>query len=99
MLDERGRDIGEPICEVVYLPATPELVAKTRANFERVLGNIHTKMNGYPTKATVYWDGVPEEDLPLLREYEKSTGHAPAGHSRAGAAGERWREFRNQKED
>ena len=42
MLDERGRDIGEPVCDVVYLPATPELVARTRANVERVLQNIYT---------------------------------------------------------
>ena len=82
MLDERGRDIGEPVCDVVYLPATPELVAKTRANVERVLQNIYTKINGYPTKVKVYWDGVPEEDLPLLREYEKSTGRNPATPAR-----------------
>lgn len=76
MLDKRGRDIGEPTGKIIRIPPTPELVAQTRANFVHVLEDIFSKRNGYPTKVTVYWDGiVPDEDLPLLREYEKRTGY------------------------
>lgn len=59
MLDARGRDIGEPVCEVRYVPATPELVARTRANLTAVLERIYTAHNGAPTKCEVLWGEKP----------------------------------------
>ena len=59
MLDARGRDIGEPVCEIHYVPATPELVAKTRANLTNVLERIYTRQNGCPVKVEVMWGEKP----------------------------------------
>ena len=60
MLDERGRDIGEPVCEIRYVPATPELVAQTRANLTKVLEHIFSKQNGRPVKVEVMWGEKPD---------------------------------------
>lgn len=55
MLDARGRDIGTPKVRKIYLPATPESVARTRAEFEAALSHMYSEINGYPTQVTVDW--------------------------------------------
>lgn len=61
MLDDRGRDIGTPKVRKIYLHATPEDVARTRADFERALSHMYSEMNGYPTKVTVDWPSKKPE--------------------------------------
>ena len=85
MLDARGRDIGEPTGEVVYVPATPELVARTRANITHVAETIYTRLNGYPTQIEILWEesrrlqeirrtqGVAAMEI-AIRELEKKIG-------------------------
>lgn len=55
MLDKRGRDIGEPVVEVFYDPATPESVARNRENLDRTLSQIFTEFYGRPTRMRVLW--------------------------------------------
>lgn len=59
MLDVRGRDIGEPTFEIRYVPATPELVARTRANLTAELERIYSRLAGRPIKVDVIWGEKP----------------------------------------
>lgn len=61
MLNARGRDIGTPKVRKIYLPATPESVAKTRSDFEQALSHMYSEINGYPTKVTVDWPAKKPE--------------------------------------
>lgn len=65
MLDARGRDIGEPTSTYHIRRGSPEEVKRTRANIDRTLSRLHTKINGYPTKVEVLWDRSRER-LELL---------------------------------
>ena len=60
MKNARGRDIGEPIIHKHYIPATPELVERTRRNLERALSKMWSEYNGYPTEITIEWGEKPE---------------------------------------
>ncbi len=60
MLDARGRDIGEPILHKRYIPATPELVERTRRNLERASSNMGKAHFGIPITITVDYGEKPE---------------------------------------
>lgn len=55
MTDAKGRYIGNPTHEVFYVPATPELVARTRDRITRAVEKVSSRQNGYAVKVTVHW--------------------------------------------
>ncbi len=60
MLDARGRDIGEPILHKRYIPATPELVERTRRNIVRASSNLGSAHFGVPMTLIVDFGEKPE---------------------------------------
>ena len=59
MLDERGRDIWDPKVSVRYVPATPELVAQTRAGIKRAVENMLYARDGYRSEVEILWGEKP----------------------------------------
>lgn len=54
--ERKKRDQGEPRVWVRFLPATPELVERTRRNFEYAKQDGLSELYGQPVKVTVFWD-------------------------------------------
>ena len=48
-------DTGTPIVRVYYIDATPELVARTRENFERALSKLESERLGAEVEIKVQW--------------------------------------------
>ena len=63
-------DTGTPIVRVHYRDATPELVARTRENFERALSKLESERLGAQVEIKVEWPAYAAHK-------EKTNGRRP----------------------
>ena len=60
MIDEKGRDIGEPTVNIIRRHGTPEEVAYYRENFRLALSRFYSSIYGRPVKITLDWTEFDE---------------------------------------
>jgi len=54
------KDIGQPRVRLIYLPATPESVARNRANLTMAVEAIESRLQGCPVKVKINFGEKPE---------------------------------------